>query len=323
MTSPHQSGQRPPGAATRPLRGWLLTTVLWLGLLLCVGVLARYASEFFELLARLSGLTAIACAASILLGWICAAAAWKQTVLVIAGVRLSFATALRQLGLLLVGKYIPGGVFGFLARLYDGDQVGARSRLAAAGLFEQMMGLSMLASTGALLYAAAIYQSAWVLYGLLAIPWLAVAASQLALRGLGALPSRRLQVALDALSHSPPAWTGILRAALLTQLASVGWLAVVVLLAVRGFGLEPLHALGVAGAFSLAVTAGMLAVFAPGGIGVRETALVVLSAPWLGGGEALVLAAAMRMLSVAFDMLAGVAAVLVSLFAKRSTARPS
>jgi hypothetical protein len=321
MTSSHQSGQ--PGTARRPVRGWLLTAVLWLGLLLCAAVLSRYASEFSTVLARLNGLTAVASAACILLGWIFAAAAWKQTVFVIAGVKLSYATALRQLGLLLVGKYIPGGVFGFLARLYDGDHMGARTRLAAAGLFEQMMGLAMLASTGALLYAAATCQAAWILCGLLAIPWLAVVACQLVLHGLGALSFRRLQAVLDALRHSPPGWIGLLRAALLTQLASLGWLAVVVLLAVRGFGLEPLHALGVAGAFSLAVTAGMLAVFAPGGIGVREAVMVVLSAPWLGGGEAIVLAAAMRMLSVALDMLAGAAAVLVSLFAKYSTARSS
>jgi uncharacterized membrane protein YbhN (UPF0104 family) len=74
-----------------------------------------------------------------------------------------------------------------------------------------------------------------------------------------------------------------------------------------------LAAIGIAGAFSLAVTLGMLAIFAPGGIGIREVVFVLLCGPWLDGNAALLLAAAMRILAVIFDLFAGAVAVLLGL----------
>jgi hypothetical protein len=62
------------------------------------------------------------------------------------------------------------------------------------------------------------------------------------------------------------------------------------------------------GAFSVAFLAGLFAVYAPGGLGVREAVLVALLAHRIGAGNALVVAAASRLMFVVVDVvLAGVA----------------
>lgn len=62
------------------------------------------------------------------------------------------------------------------------------------------------------------------------------------------------------------------------------------------------------GAFAVAWLAGLLAVYAPGGLGVREAVLVALLSGRLGAADALVVAAASRLILVVADIfLAGVA----------------
>lgn len=293
-------------------RRWLLAALLWLGLVLCILVLYQLGPEVASMYARLGWPIWAACSLCMLIAWACLAMAWRETVAAIAGLRLSRSTAARQLGLLLVGKYAPGGVFGFLARIYDGDGTSLRASLAAAGLFEQMLGLSVLTATGAVLYVAGTTRMAWPLIGLLPIAWLAVVACRVVLRGLRLLPIAPLRVTLGALHNSSTRQQGILCAAALTQASVLGWMAIVMLLAMVGFDLDLLPAVGVAGAFAVAMTAGILALFAPGGIGVREAAMVALTAPWLELDAALILAASLRLLSVAFDLWAGSFAALLS-----------
>jgi len=50
------------------------------------------------------------------------------------------------------------------------------------------------------------------------------------------------------------------------------------------------------GAFALGYILGLLALFAPGGVGVRELVLVGLLAPFLGSGGAVVVSVASRVL---------------------------
>ena len=76
-------------------------------------------------------------------------------------------------------------------------------------------------------------------------------------------------------------------------------------------------ALGLGGAFGLAITAGALAFFAPGGIGVREMSMAGLATLWLPMPQALALAALLRLLAVVLDIAAGVSA------RKKPTSLPS
>jgi uncharacterized membrane protein YbhN (UPF0104 family) len=64
------------------------------------------------------------------------------------------------------------------------------------------------------------------------------------------------------------------------------------------------------GAFAVAWLVGLLAVFAPGGLGVREAVLVALLASRIGAANALVVAAVSRLTLIFVDVvLAGVATV--------------
>jgi hypothetical protein len=64
------------------------------------------------------------------------------------------------------------------------------------------------------------------------------------------------------------------------------------------------------GAFAIAWLAGLVAVYAPGGLGVREAVLVALLSSRIGAPNALVLAAASRLIFILVDVvLAGVATV--------------
>lgn len=306
-----QGHEAVPAEPVRPLRRWLLTGVLWLGLLLCTLVLLRHGRDFSGVIARLDGWVVVAGVACMLAALLGGAAAWRQTVQVIAGATLTPAAALRQVGMLLVGKYVPGGVFGFLARVYDGQHAGSRASLVAAGLYEQCLGLFILSVTGALLYAAAFAGWPWLLLSLAVVPVAAVAASRLAFSMLGSVPWTRLRMAIERMPDLRVLRSGLLRSALLAQGSTLAWAAVVVLVAWSGFGTGLLAAIGLAGAFALAVTLGMLAVFAPGGIGIREAAFVLLCGPWLDGTAAVLLAAAMRILAVAFDVFAGAVAAFI------------
>jgi len=104
--------------------------------------------------------------------------------------------------------------------------------------------------------------------------------------------------------------------------AAVAPLYALVLFAIgAGFWLTAHALLGVpfddllvyAGAFSAAWVVGVVAVFAPGGLGVREAMLVAILHGRLGSADALVLAAVSRGILTLVDLLAaGVGVLLIS-----------
>jgi glycosyltransferase 2 family protein len=80
-------------------------------------------------------------------------------------------------------------------------------------------------------------------------------------------------------------------------------------LCARGLAGAPSHDLAFyTGAFAMAWLAGLLAVYAPGGLGVREAVLVALLSSRIGAADALVVAAASRLILIGVDVvLAGLA----------------
>ena len=58
------------------------------------------------------------------------------------------------------------------------------------------------------------------------------------------------------------------------------------------------------GAFTLGYVLGLLALFAPGGVGVRELVLIGLLAPFLGSGAAVAVSVASRVLLTLTEALA-------------------
>jgi hypothetical protein len=81
----------------------------------------------------------------------------------------------------------------------------------------------------------------------------------------------------------------------------------------HGLGLPPTLTLrAAAGAFCLGYMVGLLAVFAPGGIGVREVVLIGILAPALGSGGAVALTVASRLVLTATEVLAPLATLVLT-----------
>ena len=81
----------------------------------------------------------------------------------------------------------------------------------------------------------------------------------------------------------------------LTGVGWIGYATAFVLFAHAVLDPMPIGPLTLGASFVLSYVAGILAVFAPGGLVVREAALVALLAPVLGGEQALALAIASRL----------------------------
>lgn len=199
--------------------------------------------------------------------------------------------------------YLPGGIFGFLARVYD-EAPHSRQAVFWAGLIEQAAGLAMPSVIGATLYWAATRQQwAWLLL-LLPLPLLAVHFTVALHRLSSYLPILRRY----AMPQAPA--PGLLLKAISTQfLLLITWAALVAVLAQQLFTLSAYAALGIASAFLLAVAAGIIIIIAPGGIGAREAALYAIASQWLPPADALLLAAFLRLITSGIDMFAGFLAI--------------
>src|SRR5690606_19297748 len=100
---------------------------------------------------------------------------WRQMVFAYTGTTIGWERAAHNLGLLLIGKYIPGGVVGFVARAYDVDSddgrpVAPRVAHVAAGLGEQVGGLLSTTLFGAVLYVAALAEWWWLVAAVPGLP---------------------------------------------------------------------------------------------------------------------------------------------------------
>lgn len=74
------------------------------------------------------------------------------------------------------------------------------------------------------------------------------------------------------------------------------------------FQLDLRTTLALAGAYGLSVVAGMIIVFVPGGIVVREGVFLLLCKDWLDPAQAIALAASLRLIFTVLDLGAGAAA---------------
>ncbi len=278
---------------------------LWVGLLLCVFALWRAREVAGDAIGRINFPGWITIGFLLASAWLLAVLAWRRYLSAYTERDPGWRVAMRQLGLLLIGKYVPGGVFGFLARMYD-DASASRDRLFWAGLSEQIVGVALSIAVGCILYLAAMRNDLVWLYLALPLPFICVIGMQVLHRSAVGLPLLRRYT-----NPSLPFPRRKLLVAAMVQVAQqLAWGILVAFLAYKLYHLDGFAALGVAGTFLLAVAAGMLAVFAPGGIGVREVVLVGLAAHWLKTEQAVFLTALLRILNSILDACAGGIAVL-------------
>jgi len=236
---------------------------------------------------------------------------WRQNLDRTLGLGISFSLAMRHTAMLLVGKYLPGKVWGVVARERDAAIQGvAPGAIYVATYLEQLITLH----SGLLL-------GIWVLF--LKRPFGALATSLIVLSVLSVfvLPLLHNQLLEWLKGYSGRKWQGLsnllariyvtkstyllLFLGYLLQWMALGGILVAVLVFITGSWPTTQLLILLVGVNAIAMLAGFAALFAPGGIGVREGVMVVLLAPVLGIAEATILSVTMRIVMVCADLILG------------------
>lgn len=199
------------------------------------------------------------------------------------------------------GKYLPGKVWQGLARVGLYHRAGAKTGAASAFLREVLLTVSA-ASTLVALHSALAGGARTAL----ALPMLGCAIAALLL----ALPAsaRLLAMPVSRLSKGRVRWehggtAGALQAWALHLLAYLALGAGFLALGVGITGLPAQLGFALTAALCFGGVAGIAALFAPAGLGVREAALAWYLLPWIGPGPAAMLAIAARVWLTVGDLL--------------------
>lgn len=205
-----------------------------------------------------------------------------------------------------LGKYLPGSVWAFVAQVeLARDWNVPRSRGATATLVAIAVTVSVSLAVAAVALPLSSVEAARRWWWALAAAPVLLACLHPRILGLGlrvaARPFARFREVAEA---------GPLRIGGGAVAASVGWTLVAwiplglhVWLLTWAVGGDALRSVGPAvGAYALAWTLGLLVVFAPAGLGVREVVLVVALAPVVDAGAALVVAVLSRLVMTVADV---------------------
>jgi uncharacterized membrane protein YbhN (UPF0104 family) len=215
-------------------------------------------------------------------------------------------TAARVMFVGQLGKYLPGSVWAFVAQVeLARDWNVPRTRGAAATLLAVGVTVAAGLAVAAVALPLSSAEAARRWWWALALAPLLLAALHPRVVGWGirlaARPFARFREVAEA---GPPDVRGR------SMAAAVGWTLVAwvplglhVWLLTWAVGGEALRSVGPAvGAYALAWTLGLLVVFAPAGLGVREAVLVVALAPVVDAGAALVVAVLSRLVMTVADV---------------------
>lgn len=200
-----------------------------------------------------------------------------------------------------LARFVPGAVWQFVAA----DRLAAKE-----GIERRAWSQSLAVHMGFSLAGAAVI-------AVFALPRVAWCLSALA---FVAVHPRVVRTALTLFAkltrQQPLLWhAGFMQSVALLLLSVVGWFASGVGLAMmfHALGQDGVPRLVTLGANAGSWVVGMLVVIAPSGLGVRELVTAWSLAPWVGEGDAVVLAAVARLWSLAAELVAAATAtVLVS-----------
>jgi len=219
------------------------------------------------------------------------------------GQRLHFAAGARIWFLANLGRYVPGKVWSVAGMVVLAEREGVeRWASAASAVAVQAVGIG----TAAALVAAATPHA-----------YSPVRVAGAALLGLGTVALLAWKGALarvGRLAGSAGEWRALPAGAVLagSGLTLLSWCVYGFAFWAlgRGIGLPPALPLAdAAGVFALGYIVGLLALFAPGGIGFREATFLALLTPYLGGGGALALSLASRLELTLTEAAAGLGAL--------------
>ncbi len=242
--------------------------------------------------------------ASVLVTFLIQIESWRQ-LLAGLGSRLAFRQAAHAWSLANLGRYVPGKIWSLAGLVVLANKAGASTAAAgASAVASQAVALGAGAAVVAMTAPNTTALPGVPIGIALAVGTIALLTWDRPLRWVG-----RFTGASTSLSPLP---VGVVFAA--STLTLFAWMVygVAFWLVVRGLvpgsGIGLLAATGV---FALGYLLGWVAVFAPGGIGVREVVLIGLLAPALGSGAALAVSIGSRILLTLAEASAGALALLI------------
>jgi glycosyltransferase 2 family protein len=244
--------------------------------------------------------------------------AWRRVVLSM-GERLEFFQATRIWFLASLGKYVPGKLWAVAGAAVLAQRAGVDPSVAVAGALV----LQALALASGAVAVALTAREAFQAVGPGVVP-IALVIVALSVTGIVMLGSQPL---LDRLNRTLPASFPRLRAVAPRMLAAAfaanlfAWAAYGVALIFLAKGLLPdlhLSLLQAIGVFTCSYLVGFIAVFAPGGLGPRESVFLLMLAGDIGLKPAAALALASRLLLTSTEVLPA-----VPLLLRRRAANPS
>lgn len=197
-----------------------------------------------------------------------------------------------------IGKYVPGGIWQFVAAAEIGRDAGfTRRSIVTSFLF------ALIASLAAGVALALIVLPASVLGDLALTPW-AIAQALVPIAVL-LIPGTLNMIANLARLDSTPSRAALLRS---VAIAFATWLCgglhIWALTNGLGIALETPDIVTLAGFYAAAWIAGFLVFLAPAGVGVREAALVAMLSTLMPVAQALVIALVSRLLMTLVDFFA-------------------
>ena len=240
--------------------------------------------------------------------WMLLSIAWQQTILRISKISLNLTDCFAQLSMVMVGKYIPGKVWGMLARGMHLKTTGLEySYSVVATYIEQILFVHTGITLGALAWYLATGSGLWALLGIasalgiLLVPtlnaWLFSTGNRIVNRWLA--NKVRLPDTPPALSMADYVWLYLLYT--LHWLVDLAIPSAVFLIVSPQLPTTDLMLL-LAGANAFGIIIGFFAVFAPGGIGVREGVIVGLMLPYMPLQDATLFVLAYRLWLVIADL---------------------
>ena len=238
--------------------------------------------------------------------WLLAATFWRFAVYVTTDKRLSMSESFRQLALVAVGKYVPGKVWGFLARGTALRQAETTTKGVFAATFVEQWAMLMSAGlVGGLLLLFTRPNQLFTVVALVAIST-ALFGNYLFRFGI-AFFNRVLKLLTtkdDTGMATPLAYR---RYVALLTMHSLMWVLIGFVLAsiyyafsLQPFSFELCAALMLAN--TLGIVVGFVALFAPGGLGVREAVTTAMLLPYMPLEQAAVLSIAFRVWTTSIDV---------------------
>lgn len=322
MAMPAEAATSPPDSSVQapPARRWLFVAVR---ILIAVVILAAvgYAvvdqwTQVRDTISSIAWPSLVLALLAALAGIYCNVRAW-HAVLGALGQKVGVVESGRFYLVGQLGKYLPGSVWAFVLQMELAKRAGVPRAVGFSGLLVTLG----LATTMSLLVGLFGLPALFAVGGV--TPWLVIGLALVAL--VCALPpvlTRLVRLTLRLLRRRQVplslTWVNVGKISAWSALAWVLFGTQLWLLtnAMAGPGLAGW--VRCVGAFALAMTAGMIAVVAPSGIGVREAVIVAALSAYLPVGTALGLALASRLVFTIADLIAALVATLSGVRALRS-----